>query len=226
MLQRPLLSALTIALALSGLLASSAGAATWFSNGDKAIASTNAGAIRLVVHSGGSQVVLGCSSTAITGTLHGPSNPGSIWLNAATVTPANSGCTLSGSAGYSFVCSTAALRAISYTGGDTLATADGGDTSGTLANVDCRYGFGATTCSTITGTIPAHLVNPNPIATGSARLTLGSTGQSLTAHKIGSGCGFLPDGPATIGSPTAGTGIGDLTYIMDGPSAPYIYRGT
>ncbi len=78
-LQRPLLSALTIALALCGLLASSAGAATWFSNGDKTIASTNAGAIRLVVHNGGSQVVLGA---------HQPPSPA---LSTARQTPGPSG---------------------------------------------------------------------------------------------------------------------------------------
>jgi hypothetical protein len=226
MLHRPLLSALAIVLVLTGLLASSAGAQTWFTNGDRAIASTAGGALRLVVHSGGSQTLLSCSGSSISGTLNGPSSPFTPWVNAATVTPAFSGCTLAGSAGYSFVCSTALLRAVSYTGGDTLATAAGGDTSGTLTSVDCRYGFGATNCLTVTGTIPAHFVNATPLATGSAKLTLASTGQSLTAHKIGSGCAFFPDGPATIGSPGAGSSIGDLTYTMDGPNAPYIYRGT
>jgi hypothetical protein len=215
-----------IAFTLSGLLASSAGAATWFTNGDKAIASTNVGAINLIVHHSGGSTALGCSSTSITGTLHGPSNPVPIWLNAATVTPIIDSCSIAGVPGYGFVCSTARFRATGYTGGDTLATAGGGDTSGTLANVDCRHGFGATSCSTITGTIPAHFVNPTPLATGNAKLTLSSTGQSLTAQKIGAGCAFLPNGQATIASAAGAGGIVDLTYNVDGPGAPYIYRGT
>jgi hypothetical protein len=89
-----------------------------------------------------------------------------------------------------------------------------------------RAGFGVTTCSTVTGTIPAHFINLTPLATGSARLTLSSAGQSLTAHKIGSGCAFVPDGPTTIGSPGVGTSISELVYTIDGPNAPYIYRGT
>jgi hypothetical protein len=84
---------------------------------------------------------------------------------------------------------------------------------------------GATACSTITGSVTGQYINPSPLATGQGRLTIPTSGQSLTVSKIGTGCVALPHGTATIGSPS-GAGIGDMTYVVDGPNAPYIYRGT
>jgi hypothetical protein len=211
-------------IALSGLWATSANAAEWHTNGPLTQASTNAGALRLAIHSDSGATVLGCTTSSIHLALNGPTSTFTPWISAATLTPSFSGCTLAGSAGYSLVCAPAALRAFSYAGGTTFATAGGGVTTGSVASIDCRYGFGATTCSTVTGTIPAHFINPNPIASGVARLTLTATGQLLQAHKIGSGCAFVPDGQATIGGPGAGSAITDLTFTVEGPDAPYIYR--
>lgn len=123
--------------------------------------------------------------------------------------------------GYTFVCGTGELRASSYVGGTTLATAGGGVTTGSLG-IDCRVAAGASQCSTITGSVPVHYTNPNPIATGAGRLTLTRAG--LVAEKIGAGCAWLPNGIATIGPPSGSTEVTDLTFTVDGPNAPYIYR--
>jgi hypothetical protein len=215
---------------LSGLLASSASAASWHTNGPKAFASTNAGISRLVIHphAGGSTVAFQCPASSLSGTLNGPTSAALPWASAATVTPvfaAAGNCTVSAAAGYTVACSSAELRANSYSGGDDLATAGGGITTVALTRIDCRLSGGASTCLTITGTVPAHYVNPSPLASGTGTLTVTAAGQSLTASHIGVGCAFLPAGSFTIGSPN-GTGVGDTTYIVDGPNAPYIYRGT
>ncbi|MES1171259.1 MAG: hypothetical protein ABUL56_02750 [Actinomycetota bacterium] len=216
---------LMAAVALGGLWATSAGAAEWHTNGSLAFSSTNAGAVVLVVHHDGIQTVtISCSASAITGTLNGPTSLATPWVNAATVTPlfsAAGNCTMTGTPGYTFVCGTGELRVNSYAGGTTLATAGGGVTTGSL-KVDCRVAAGASQCSTITGSLPAHYTNPNPITSGAGRLTL--TGAGLVAQKIGAGCAWLPNGTATVGPLSGSTSVGDLTFTMDGPNAPYIYR--
>jgi len=220
------LSAITVL----GLLASSASAANWHTNGPKTFPSTNAGITRMVIHphGGGSTLSFQCPTAALPGTLNGPTSAALPWVNAATVTPvfgAVGNCTIAGSSGYSFACSSAEFRANSYSGGDALATAGGGVTAVALTNIDCQVSGGATACLTITGRIPAHYTNPNPLASGPGRLTVTASGQTLTASPIGFGCAFLPTGGFTIGSPL-GAGIGDTTFVVDGPSAPYLYRGT
>lgn len=132
---------------------------------------------------------------------------------------------VAGPPGYTLACSSAELRANSYAGGDTFATAAGGVTTGAITGIDCTLSAGASQCSTITGSIPVHYINPSPIATGAGTLTTTPAGQSLTIAKIGAGCAAIPSGTGTWGSPS-GTGVGDTTYVVDGPSAPYIYRGT
>jgi hypothetical protein len=63
----------------------------------------------------------------------------------------------------------------------------------------------------------------NPIATGAGRLTVTAAGQSLTCVEIGAGCTALPHGNGTFGGRDAGTGITDITYTVDGPSAPSMF---
>jgi len=218
-------------MALSGLMASSASAANWHTNGVKAFSSTNAGISRLVIHPtvGGSTVTVQCPTSGGTGTINGPTSAALPWTNAATVTPvfgSVGNCTVSGAAGYTVACGSAELRANSYSGGDTLATAGGGRTEGSITNIDCRVSAGATACSTVTGSVTAHYTNPNPIATGAGTLTITNANSALTVEPIGAGCLAIPShGTGTFGSPV-GAGVGDTTYVVDGPNAPYIYRGT
>ncbi len=148
------------------------------------------------------------------------------WTNAATLSPTLTGCTVAGAAGYAFHCEAAELRAISYVGGDSLATAAGGITTGSLRNFNCKVQVGATTCTTITGSIPVHYRNPSPITTGTGTLTLTTSGQQMEAHTIGAGCAFIPNGVVTFGSPGAGSNVADIAMSVHGPNAPYIYRGT
>lgn len=213
---------------LSGALVAAAGAAIWTTNGVKAFSSTNAGTWRLIIHAGGVQTILQCPTSGVSGTINGPTflSPGG-WNAAATVTPAfgaPGNCMLNGVLGYTVVCSSAELRADSYAGGHLLATAAGGVTTGALTGIDCRLSAGASTCSTITGSVPAHYINANPLATGAGSLTVTGVGQPLTVSKIGAGCAAIPHGAGTWGSASGATGIADATYAVDGPNAPYIYR--
>jgi hypothetical protein len=217
---------LVAAMALCGLFASSASATTWFTNGDLSAISTNAGTSRLVIHphSGATAIAIGCTTTTGHVTLNGPSSTAQPWTNAATVTPTFSGCTTAGGAGFTVACGAAELRAVTYSGGTELATAGGGITNGTVTNIDCRLSIGATTCVTVTGSVEAHYTNPNPIGTGAGTLTITAAGQALTADTI-TPCAAIPAGTATFGSPGATSEqINDLTYRVDGPNAPYIYR--
>jgi hypothetical protein len=217
---------LIAAMALCGLFASSASASTWFTNGPLTTSSTNAGASRLVIHpsSGLTAVAIGCTGSSGHVALNGPSSVAQPWTNAATVTPIFTGCTTAGGAGFTVACGAAELRAVTYTGGTELATAGGGITNGTVTNIDCRLSIGLTTCVTVTGTVNAHYTNPSPISTGQGRLTITSTGQALSVHNI-TGCAAIPPGSATFGSPGATSEqINDLSYTVDGPNAPYIYR--
>jgi hypothetical protein len=220
---------LIAAMALCGLLASSAGAAEWHTNGIFNTSSTNAGASRLVIHPHATphaSVAIGCTTSSGHVRINGPTSTLFPWTNAATVTPTFSGCTTAGGAGFTVLCGPAELRAISYVGGETFATAGGGVTTGTVTNIDCRVSIGATACVTITGSVHGHYINPTPMTTGAGRLTLTATGQSLTGDQLNA-CAAIPAGSATFGSPGAtGTTVNDLTYTVDGPEAPYIYRTT
>jgi hypothetical protein len=221
------LGLLLTATMLSGALAASAGAAFWHTNGDKPFSSTDAGIWRLIIDPpSGSQVTLQCPTSRVSGTLNGPTflSIGG-WNAAATVTPvlgAAGNCMLNGVMGFTVVCSSAELRADTYAGGHLLSTAGGGVTTGALTGVDCRLSAGGSTCSTITGTVPVHYINPNPLATGAGSLTA-TRGGALTVSKIGAGCVAAPHGTGTWGSPN-GAGVADATYVVDGPNAPYIYR--
>jgi hypothetical protein len=150
-------------------------------------------------------------------------------VNAATSTlvfGSGSNCTVNGAAGITLACSSAELRANSYIGGDALATAGGGVAEVAITGIDCRLSAGATQCSTITGSVTGHYANPNPIATGAGSLTVTTAGQALTVAKIGAGCAAIPNGAVTIGPPSGASGVTDTTFIVHGPNAPYIYRGT
>jgi hypothetical protein len=212
---------LAAVVALCGVLASSAGAHEWHTNGDLSFSSTPAGATRLVIHPGGTLVA--CSASSGDGTLNGPTSTAFPWTNAATIRPTFSGCTVSGAAGYAVACGSAEFRAISYRGGHTFGTAGGGVTTGS-AFVDCTLTIGATTCSTITGTVHGHYINPTVLPGGPGRLTV--TPSALAVHKVGAGCAAVPAGTGTFGAPGAGSTVLDTTYVVDGPNAPYIYTTT
>jgi hypothetical protein len=213
--------------AFGSLGATTAGAANWHTNGVKAFASTNAGASRFAIHSGTSTYIFRCSSSSISGTLNGPTSASLPWLSAATVTlEFGVPCFQNDVPGYSVACATAEWRANSYAGGDTFATAAGGITTGQLYNIDCVVKFGLTTCSTITGTMPAHYTNPNTLAAGAGAFEITTAGQVLTIAKVGIGCAAIPHGTVTYGLPGTGSTVTDITYTVDGPNAPYIYRGT
>ena len=212
------------AMAFIGLHSASAGAAEWHTN-TAAFSSTDAGAVRLVIHSSSGPRLVQCQTSSISGTVNGPTSTALPWTNAATVTPALAGlCTVSGTGGYAMLCSSAEMRAIAYGGGTTFATAGGGVTTGSITGFDCRLTTGSTTCSTITGSTTTHYRNPNPIATGTGSLTVTGLGQTLTATKIGSGCAAVPNGAVTFGAPDMASGVLDFAFSIDGPNAPYIYR--
>ncbi len=213
-------------MALSGLLVSSASAAEWHTNGHKTFTSTNAGASRLVVHGPSGPVLVECASSTGNGTLRGPTVAGSTALGIATVTPVFGGpCTVSGTPGFNASCSPASLNALSYVGGTTFATAGGGVTTGTVTNVDCTVGAAGTQCSTITGSVSAHYINPATLNSSSpGTLTVTGAGQSLTVSKIGAGCSAIPNGAGTFGKPGSGSTVTDITYTVDGPNAPWIFR--
>ncbi len=215
-------SMLAAVMALCGVLASSASAAhEWHTNGSLAFSSTNAGATRLVIHPAGT--IVACSSSSGDGTLNGPTSTAFPWTNAATIRPTFSGCTVSGAAGYGVHCSNAEFRAISYIGGHTFGTAGGGVTTGS-AFVDCTLTIGGTVCSTITGTVHGHYINPPVLPGGPGRLTV--TPSPLQVHTVGSGCAAVPSGTGTFGAPGAGSTVLDTTYTVDGGNAPYIYTTT
>jgi hypothetical protein len=89
--------------------------------------------------------------------------------------------------------------------------------------IDCSLLIGPSRCSTITGTVSGHYINPNPITTGHGALKITTAGQALAMHRI-TACAGIPSGSATIGSPGSGSSIQDFTYTVDGPEAPWIYR--
>jgi len=215
---------LAAAMALIGLLASSASAAEWHTNGDKTLASTSVGSTRLTTHSNGVTIPYGCTNSSLSGTLSGPTSTMMPWIHAATVTLAFTGCQTAGGSPFTLTCAPARLRANSYVGGVTFPTAGAGITTGQIHSIDCTISIGATTCSTIAGSVPIHYINPIPIVVGAGSVTVTSVGQTLTTARIGAGCGLFPHGATTLGRPLGATGITDLTYPVHGPNAPYIYR--
>jgi hypothetical protein len=208
------------ALAVCALSASSVSAAEWHTNGTKAFTSTPAGALRFVFHPSGS--IIACTGASYSGTINGPTSTAFPWVNAATIQPVFTGCSVGGAGGYVIACATSEIRAMAYAGGTTFGTAGGGVTTMAI-RVDCSLLIGPSRCSTITGTVPAHYINPNPINTGASRLTVTTAGQALGMHQI-TACAGIPFGSATIGSPGAGSSIHDFTYTADGPAAPWIFR--
>ena len=127
--------------ALCGVLALPAVAANWHTSGPTPFSTTDAGATRVVFHpASGTAVIYSCPTFSASGTLNGPTSAALPWLSAATVTPvfgAGGNCTVSGVPGYTVACGTAELRANSYAGGDTFATAGGGVTTGAITGIDC-----------------------------------------------------------------------------------------
>jgi hypothetical protein len=215
-----------IIVAFNGLLASSAGAAEWHTNGHQLFSTTSAGAARAVVHSPSGPVVIECAAATGTGTLRGPTIAGAVALGITTVTPVIGGpCTVSGVPGFSITCRPAELNALGYSGGTTFATAGGGVTSASITSLDCTVAVASVQCSTMTGSVTAHYINPAPLNSATpSRLTVTGAGQQLTVSKIGAGCAALPNGTATVGKPGAGSTITDITYTIDGPNAPWMFR--
>jgi hypothetical protein len=212
---------------LSALAVSSASAAEWHTNGHRPFSSTNAGPSRLDIRTGASTALLECASTTGVGTL-GPSTvSGSTVVGIVRFTPLFGGpCTVNGTPGFSVVCNTAQVNALSYSGGTTFATAGGGVTSGSMTNVDCVVGAAGTNCSTFTGLLNVHYINPATLngATSPGSLTLTLPGQGLTVTKIGVGCAAIPNGVGTFGRPGPGSMVTDITYVIDGPNAPWMFR--
>ena len=215
--------ALIAAMASCCLPAASAAAAEWHTNGPLTANSTNAGVARVVAHGAGFSVAASCSTARAHVALNGPTSVAMPWTSAATVTPIISGCTVSGAGGYNVLCSSGELRVSSYAGGTTFATAGGGITTGSIT-IDCRLSFGATPCSTATGEVPAHLINPSPIGAAASGLTVTAAGQALRWDRIGAGCAAIPDGAGTFGSPGPGSTVTPIAYALVGPGAPFIYR--
>ena len=167
MLKFSKMGVLIAVMALSGLLVSSASAANWHTNGDKSFTSTNAGISRLAIHPAlvAARCTLQCPTSSGTGTLNGPTSAALPWTNAATVTPvfgAAGNCTVNGVAGFSVICNPAELRANSYTGGDTFATAGGGVTAGSITGIDCRYRPVPRSARLSRARSTAHYINPRP----------------------------------------------------------------
>jgi hypothetical protein len=218
---------LLFATVLCGIVGSSAGGAEWHTNGHGHWATTSAGTYRLKVIPVPPFiiVVIECQTpTTNTVTFGSSTFAGSTAPGLGNVTPSFGSCTVSGSAGFTLRCNTASFNAITYAGGTTIGTAGSGITTGTISNMDCRLSAGATTCTTITGFVPTDYINPNPIATGSGRLTVTGQLASMTASKIGAGCAAVPHGTVTVGTPDAGSGVLPIGFNVDGPNAPYIYR--
>jgi hypothetical protein len=202
----------------------------WHTNGPKTFSTTNAGASRWVIHSATGVVLVGCETSSLSGTLNGPTSPSLPWTNAGTLRPAFGSCRVSGTAGYLMSCGSGTLRAQSYSGGTTLATAGGGHSIVT-ATVHCELSFGATVCSTLHETWPLTVENPNPIISNALKVIkfLAPIVIPPLLNRIlkkGSGCAAVPDGTTTFGAPDAGSNVLNLTYTVDGPTAPYLYYGT
>jgi hypothetical protein len=215
--------------ALGGPLASWGSAAEWHTNGPLAASTTNAGLGRFIFHphSGAASTSFQCVVSSMDITFNGPTSRAFPWTNAATLTPTFTGCATGGGAGFVVGCSTAELRAISYVGGTNFPTAGDGITAAQVANINCTLSVGVNRCVTVTGAVNAHFTNPGvaggPPTSGAARLTITAANQQLTADQIAPGCALLPAGRVTFGS-ASGTSVGNLTYVIDGPNAPYIYR--
>lgn len=218
--------ALAAPLMLGALLVSAAGAAEWHTNGHQTFSTTNAGASRLAVHGPTGPVLFECSSTTGVGTLRttiaGTTAPG-----IARFTPLFGGpCTVAGVPGFNAVCTTADVNALSYSGGTTFATAGGGVTVASMTNIDCVVSAAAIPCSTVAGSVNVDYINPATLnsATSAGSLTVTGVNQRLEVTKIGAGCAALPNGTGTFGRPGTGSTVTDITYTVDGPNAPWMFR--
>jgi hypothetical protein len=221
----------------SGAMAPAASADDWLSNGPVSFRG-DAGPSRLIITGPSGDVALNCTTSAGTGDLAASpvagTNP---WFASATITPlfgaatGSGGCTVAGTP-FTVLCAPAdldtGLGPAAYSGGTTQATADGGTTQGTLTSISCDLRIGATTCSTVTGTVEGQYTNPVQATSTAGQLTVFAAGQSLTAAKVGAGCAAIPDGPASFGS--ASTPPGDLVYDVTSPATladqPYVWYGT
>jgi hypothetical protein len=216
----------------SGAMASAASAADWKSNGPVNFTGTAANGSRLVIHGTGGDVFLNCTGATGSGTVAASPGAGvNPWTGSASLTPAFSGCTVAGTP-FTVTCSAASLDTGTgpgaYSGGSTLATANGGVTQGTLTSINCTLKIGVTSCSTVTGTVESQYTNPVPATSTAGNLKVFVAGQNLTAAKIGAGCAAIPDGPSEFGTRT--TPLGDITYNVTSPatlsSQPYVWYGT
>jgi hypothetical protein len=223
---------LLLVTAMSGACASSAGAATaWHTNGPKAFSSTNAGIARWIVHpnGGGSSVTIQCPTSSLSGTLNGPTSSSLPWTTAGTMTPvfgSTGNCTVSGAAGYSFLCQSGSFAADSYSGGSTLATTAGGHITLT-GTVNCALRAGIVICGNLHMTWEITAINPFPALFSGAWSLIKKGAQALRGifRNTAAGCAAVPEGTLTFGTPS-GAGVGDATYVVDGPTAPYMYYGT
>jgi hypothetical protein len=223
---------LLLVTAMSGVCASPAGAANaWHTNGPKAFSSTNAGTARWIIHpdSGGSNVTIQCPTSSLSGTLNGPTSSSFPWTTAGTMTPtfgSGANCTVNGVSGYSFVCQPGNFGAYSYSGGSTLATAAGGHIS-VSGTVNCGLKIAFIICGTFHMPWEITAENPIPALISGAGSLIKKGVQALRGifRNTATGCAALPEGTVTFGAPS-GTGVGDITYVVDGPNAPYMYYGT
>ena len=220
-------AAVAVVVLATGATTSMARADEWNSNGPLAFTGS-AGASRLIIHGPSGDAAYDCTASTGRGTLNpSPAMDPNPWLSAASLTPAFSGCTVAGTP-FTRTCATATLRTGTgpgaYSGGTTLATADGGVTSGSLASISCQLKIGTTTCSTVTGTVQTTYTNPTPPSTA-GKLTVLAAGQNLTA--TGTACAAIPQGSANFGSPSVPPG--NLVYNVTSPaspaSQPYVWYG-
>jgi hypothetical protein len=211
---------------LGVLVVSSAGAAEWHTNGHRTFSSTNAGAWRLAVHNGSSTVLVECASATLTGTLRGPTIAGSTVSGIATVTPVFGGpCTVSGTPGFSVTCSAGEVNAVGYSGGTTFATAGTG-TAHVVRTEHCTLSAAGTPCSTSSGSSTNVYTNPHILGGNNSggQFVVGTAGQRLEVTKIGAGCVAIPNGTGTFGKPGPGSTVTPISYVVDGPNAPWMFR--
>lgn len=213
---KPTLAAVVAAGLLAGYTASESAAVTVTNHvgdppGTTRTYSASAGTSRLVVNG---SIPLNCTTTGGTtnvtmGVYTFPTTPGS-------TTPTFSGCV--GPSGFVFTVAcapgTASLNLIS---GPT-----GGTTEATLTGISCTITFLALGCSaTVSGSVNGSYTNPTPTPAGVAgRITVYTSGQSLTVSGSTCPAAVFPTGPAQFGAPAgSGTGLTNIVYTTAGSTA-------
>jgi hypothetical protein len=195
-----------------GVLASSASATTWTSNGPVAFTGST-GASRLLIKNGSGVVTssLNCTTSGGIGTLNASA---SFPNNAGTITPRFSNCTV---AGQTFVvfCTTDILNVSSATF-KVLGWLSGVSRT-TIINITCIIKIGPTTCTTITGSVEDTYTNPDLVTPASGFLTVFVAGQQLSMTT--SVCAAITTGTPSFGAPS-GTVITDLVIPVTSPAAP------